>query len=503
MRKKEKGQREGKENYSKERLDFFERDKEERKRNRLKNRPIILMTYITAALFLSLFIYIIYYVYHDADKIIANSSNKRQDAYARDITRGDIVSSDGVVIATTTKDAEGNEKREYPYNNLFCHAVGYNSYGRSGVELSMNFYMLRSHKNIFSKVKNDLMGEKNQGDRVITTLDYRLQKAAGDAIGNNKGAAVVIEPSTGRVLAMYSSPGFDPNDIDNVWEHIHTDEGRESTIMLNRATQGLYAPGSTFKPLTLLEYIRENPDTCEEYSYNCQSSDKFNSVTIHCAHGSYHGNVDLEHSLAYSCNTSFSNMGITLDKGKLRTLAEDMMYNEPLPYSFPYNRSSFVLKAESADYEVPQTVIGQGDTRITPLHNALIMSGIANGGLVMRPYLVDRVENCDGAVINTFSGSAYKQIMTPAEAALLTDYMKSVCEYGTAADQFAYTSYRVSGKTGTAEYDDEGNCNSWFIGFSNPDDPDIVVSVIVEDYNTNYISGSYVARRIFDTYYTQ
>ena len=459
------------------------------------------MTYVTVILFLSLFIYIIYYIYHDADTVIANSSNRRQDAYAAYITRGKIVTSDDVVIAETLTDDAGNETRKYPYGSLFCHSVGYNSYGRSGIELSMNFYMLRSHKNIFSKVKHDLTGEKNEGDTVVSTLNYKLQQAASDAMGGKNGAVIVMEPSTGKILAMVSNPGFDPNDMDNVWAEIHTEEGEKSTVMVNRATQGLYAPGSTFKLITLLEYYRENNGRIDDYSYECKGEGIYNDVKIHCAHGGVHGNVDIEHSLAFSCNTSFCNMGTTLDKDSLHSLTEELMFNQELPWNSGYNKSSFVLTGESSDGEVPQTVIGQGNTKITPLHNALIMSGIANGGLVMKPYIVDHIENADGAMITKFGSSAYKQIITTDESKMLTEYMKKVCEYGTAASQFAYTSYKVAGKTGTAEYDNEGNCNSWFVGFSNPDNPDIVVSVVVEDSNVNQLSGAYVAKRIFDEYY--
>ncbi len=498
MKKRESGQKEKPYMTTDE---LIEREKAEKRRNRLKNRPIIFMTYVTAILFLSLFAYIIYFVYHDADKVIANTSNKRQDVYAKNIIRGDIVTSDGVTVATTAIDSSGNETRSYPYGKLFCHSVGYNSYGRSGIELSMNFYMLRSHNNIVSQVKNDLMGEKNIGDTVVTTLDYKLQNAASNALNGNKGAVIVMEPDTGKILVNLSNPGFDPNDIDNVWEEIHTEEGKESTIMLNRATQGLYAPGSTFKTLTLLEYIRENPQTYNDYSYVCESKGKFNDVTIHCAHNNAHGTVNLEQSLAHSCNTSFSNIGIGLDMDGLHSLADDMMFNSSLPYDFAYNKSSFSLDSTSDKSAIPQTVIGQGDTKITPLHNALIMSSVANGGILMKPYMVDRVENSDGAVITRFGSSSYDRLISTDEASVLTEYLKSVCEYGTASSQFGNTSYKVAGKTGTAEYDNEGNCNSWFVGFSNPENPDIVVSVIVEDYNSNQLSGAYVARKIFDAYY--
>lgn len=447
-----------------------------------------------------LFGYIVYFMVAESDRVIANSRNKRQDAFADVVIRGDIITSDGEVIATTDIASDGTETRKYPYGDMFAHSVGYNSYGRSGIELSMNFYLLRSHVNIFQRVKHEMQDEKNMGDTVVSTLNYELQKAAYDALGNNKGAVIVMEPDTGKILVMVSKPSFNPNDIDKVWEEVHSEEGQSSTVLLNRATQGLYAPGSTFKVVTLLEYLRENPDY-ENYSYECTSQGIYNNISIHCSNEKAHGTVNVADSLAKSCNTSFSNMGISLNMNDYRALADSLLFNGELPYDGVYSQSKFVLDGNSDPAEIPQTVIGQGKTQITPLHNALIMSSIANGGVMMKPYLVDSVENADGATIEKYKSKSYKTVMEPEEAALLTEMLEGVCQYGTAAKYFSDTSYSVAGKTGTAEYDNEGNCNSWFVGFSNVDDPDIVVSVIVEDYNSNKLSGMKVAKQIFDAYY--
>lgn len=160
-----------------------------------------------------------------------------------------------------------------------------------------------------------------------------------------------------------------------------------------------------------------------------------------------------------------------------------------------------MINADSPDDAMPQTVIGQGDTKITPLHNAMIMSAIANDGVLMKPYLIDSIENDDGANIKTFHAKTADTLITADEANILTDYMRGVCEYGTGSGYFSGLSYEVAGKTGTAEYDNEGNCNSWFSGFSDPDDPDIVVCAIVEESNMNGVTGAWVARQVFDAYY--
>ena len=319
-------------------------------------------------------------------------------------------------------------------------------------------------------------------------------------MGDCSGAAIVIEPDTGKILAMISKPSFDPNEINEVWDYIHSDEGKDSTIMLNRVTNGLYAPGSTFKIVTALEYMRENPNY-EDYEFECEGTTDVNGVEISCANDNVHGTVTLADSIAYSCNTSFSNIGSKLDKGSYRKTAEELLFNKELPYDGSYEKSSFVINEQSSSSSIPQTAIGQGDTNITPLHNAMIMCGIANGGLVKKPYVVDSIKNVSGIQVKKYKSKDSVKIMSSDEAKNLTEMLKGVCEYGTASSYFEYSDYTVAGKTGTAEYDNEGNCNSWFVGYSNIERPDIVVSVIVEDYTTNQTSGSYVAKQIFDAYY--
>ena len=479
---------------------FLKREDEIKEKLKIKNKPIIMLTNIMVLVFLGLFAHLIYFMVHDSKDIIADSHNSRQDYYAKYVRRGDIVSADGKILATTVVDEDGNETREYPYKEVFAHVIGYNEYGRSGIELKYNFQLLTSNVNIVKQLKNDVKNDKNPGDTVCTTLDSRLQEAAYDALGDAKGAVVVLEPSTGKILAFVSKPSYDPNKIDEVWDYIHSEEGSESTVMLNRASQGLYAPGSTFKIVTALEYIREHPNY-KDYSYECEGTDIHHGVEISCANDRVHGTVDLKDSIAYSCNTSFANIGLSLDKESYRKTAEDLLYNKDLPVDIEHSNSSFVIDKNSENSAIPQTAIGQGDTTITPLHNAMIMSAIANGGVLKKPYLVESIKNSDGVVVEKMKSKGTTTLMTSKEAGILTDMLEGVCDYGTAASYFEYKDYSVAGKTGTAEYDNNGNCNSWFVGFSNVEDPDIVVSVIVEDYTSNQTSGSYVAMCVFDAYY--
>ncbi len=462
------------------------------------------MSYVMVMVFMCMFAYIIYFMFADSKKIVANSTNKRQDQAMEIVTRGNIISSDGVVLARTEVDAEGNETRNYPYGSLFAHTVGYNDYGRSGIELQHNFDLMSSHINIASKVKSDLAETKKPGDNVISSLDYDMQKAAADALGTATGAVVVLEASTSRILAMYSNPTFDPNDMAGVWESVHSDEGANSTVFLNRATQGLYAPGSTFKVITAMEYIKEHPDNYMDYNYTCGGTDIFSSVHIKCVSSAAHGNLDLTNSLAQSCNTSFANIGVTdLDIGGLRQMTDSLLFNNSLGYEGEYSKSKFELTSESPLYDIPQTVIGQGNTLITPLHNAMIMQAVANGGVMMKPIVVDRIESAEGNMVSEVKPESLGTVLDPDVTSKVIPMLKEVCLTGSASSYMAGKSYSVAGKTGTAEYDNFGNCNSWFVGYTNIEKPDIVVSVIVEDYNINALSGTCVASQVMDAYYNQ
>lgn len=475
------------------------REKRRGEKNKIANRPILVLTYAFAGVFLLMILYLGKFMISDSSTVIANSYNKRQDKLAENVIRGDIVSSDGTVLATTQYAEDGSEYRYYPYGTMFAHAVGYSTYGKSGVELSANYYLLTSNANIIERTTNALQEEKNMGDTVVTTLDYNLQSTAYYALGSAKGAVVVLEPDTGKILAMVSKPDFDPNSIDSVWTSVTEGTISDDTILLNRATQGLYPPGSTFKVLTALEYMRENDDW-ESYTYDCEGLTVLNNVTIHCYNNTVHGTVNLADSIAYSCNTSFSNIGTTLDMDAFYSLCETFLFNKDLPYSGLSSKSSFVLDGSSDSSLIPQTVIGQGDTLISPLHNALIMATIANGGVMMEPYLIDHIENYVGVNVRSFTPSAYKRLMTVDEAQELTELLEGVVEYGTGS-VLNNSTYTVAGKTGTAEYNSEGESHSWFVGFSNVDNPDLVVCVVIEEADISGVKAVNVAKQVFDAYY--
>lgn len=440
--------------------------------------------------------YITYFQVARSRDIIRSPYNARQDSYADRVVRGKILDKDGNVLAQTNVSEDGTETREYPYGNMFAHVVGYSVQGKSGLESVENFELLTSNAFFLEKIKNEFQDKKNMGDSVVTTLNLELQEAAYDALGNYKGAVVVMEPSTGKILAMVSKPDFDPNTVAENWDFLNTDQ---DSVLLNRATQGQYAPGSTFKVVTALEYMRENPDY-ENYGYNCTGAIEKDGVTIRCYNGHVHGQVGFQDSLAYSCNTSFSNIGLSLDIKNFRETSKELLFNSKLPSVLPYSKSSFSLEPGAGSADKMMTAMGQGKTQVSPYHMALITSAIANGGTLMKPYLVDSVNNYTGAVIDKNKPEKYKSLMTSEDAAKLKQYMSAVVDYGTAS-VLSGQSYTAAGKTGTAEYSsDKEKDHSWFIGMTNVDNPELVISVIIES-SDGTAKAVDVAKQVFDAYY--
>ncbi|MDD3173492.1 MAG: penicillin-binding transpeptidase domain-containing protein, partial [Herbinix sp.] len=227
--------------------------------------------YIFLGLFVLMMGYFAYFIIFRSDEVINNSYNNRQEILAQRVVRGEILSNDGEVLAKTLIYEEGNETREYPYGEVFAHIIGRFSKGKTGIEEAEDIRLLTSNINSFEIMYNDLIGEKSLGDNVVTTLDTELAQVAYDALGDYRGAVVVMEPSTGKILAMVSNPSYDPNEVDAIWDELIADEDTESPL-INRATQGLYPPGSTFKVLTSLEYMRENPSSYQKYNYDCIGS---------------------------------------------------------------------------------------------------------------------------------------------------------------------------------------------------------------------------------------
>lgn len=463
-------------------------------------KQIIGVMVFFVCVFLGMIGYLSYFVATNEQEMINNSYNSRQEILLAKNYRGNIYSADGEVLAETVLNVDGRELRNYPYKNLFSHVIGFSTNGKTGVEQFCNYYLINSNISLKEKVANTTAGLKNPGNNVYTTLDVGLQQAAYNAMGIYQGAIIVTECATGRILAMVSKPDFDPNEIADIWDELVED--KESSVLLNRATQGIYPPGSTFKMITSLEYIRENPDTYMNYSYQCRGSYKYDGNTIQCYHGSVHNKVSFMKSFAKSCNTSFANIGMNLDKKSFSNTLDKLLFNQDLKLDFTTATSRTPVTEDISSAEMMQVSIGQGTVQMSPVHLNMITSAIANNGILMKPYVVDYVESAAGITIQDYKDKEYERLMTETESAILREMMVEVVENGTANRMLGY-GYTVGGKTGSAEYNSNRDSHAWFTGFAPAENPEIAITVIIEGAGAGGDYAVPMARRVLDAYFKE
>lgn len=470
--------------------------KEDKKKIQDNNREYRIVTYIFVAIFSAMILYLVYFLMVKSEAFINNEYNGLQALFEEEVEKGDILTSDGYVIAETITDADGNSVRNYPYGEMFAHLTGYSLNVRTGLEKQLNFMLLRSNTHFVEQLMCELTNEKKKGDNVTTTIRYDLQEAAYDALGNYDGAVIVMEPSTGRILAMVSKPTYNPNTIEQDWESL-----QDGSALYNRATQGQYTPGSVFKMMTLLAYMECNPETYSDYSYECTGEITINNKTIHCAGNKAHGAADLKTSFSKSCNTSFVNMMQSVDEEVFQKLCNSMLFNQNLPIAFESSMSGFSL-AETDDTALKMdTAIGQGKTLVSPLHMAMLASAVCNDGVVMRPQLVEEVNNYKGVTVENTKSKEYKTLFTEKQLSVLKEFMRETVENGTASrlNKEAYTAY---GKTGTAQTTNDLNkTNAWFVGYAEYEGKELAIAVVVEDSGTGSTYAVPVAEKIFDLYF--
>ncbi len=488
---------------------FFAEEDEEDELNEPKrlfklkqDRCIFLNGIIYSAVFLLMFANIVRFIFIKGDTAMVNSYNQRRMAILeQDNLRGNIYAADGTVLAFSDRNAEGLSVRHYPYGELYAHTVGFASNGGLGIERVMQKYLITSDVSLIEKMGDDLNRQPHKGNNVYTSLDPSLQQVAFDALGDHRGACVVTEVKTGRILAMVSKPGFDPNEIDMIWDSLLEDD--ESGKMVNRAAQGQYPPGSTFKILTALEYIRENPQDYQDYKYTCTGHFTNSSGdTIQCYHGSVHGDVDLTESFAKSCNSSFANMALLLDRNKFAYSLLDLKFNSEMELQLDTNYSKISIRSDLTDDKLMQTAIGQAETVMSPLHLNMITQTIANGGVMMKPYIIEKVAASDGGVLKRYGPEKYGPTISANEVAIMTDLMKAVVDHGTAT-RLKDLPFEVAGKTGSAEFsNNKQQSHAWFTGFAPADDPKIAVTVILENAGSGGEMAAPVAGKLFSRYFT-
>ena len=457
------------------------------------NRQIIQLYTFIAVLFGILVFATSWWTVWGQEGLEDNTANRRPILEDLRVPRGDILASDGTLLAHSNPQGSGERKiyvRSYPEGSLFAHSIGYSFVDqRVGLEKSRNDE-LTGEKNEFLTLFEELVGHEREGDDVHTNLDPEAQRIATEALGANIGAVVALEPATGRVLVMASSPTFDPNEWETRSRELNQDE---DAPIVNRATQSRYPPGSTMKVVTAAAALDSGEYTPDSV-VSGESPKIIGGAPLSncCAEGSGdYGPLSLTQALTQSVNTVWAEVGEELGAETMLDYMEKFGFGSDPPLDYPHDQmveSGVVKKGgdladENDGFDVGRVAIGQGgeegQTQATPLQMATVAATVGNDGVRMRPRLTDRIVDKDGRVRDTIDPSEEERVIKTESADQLQAMMESVVQSGTATAA-QIPGVAVAGKTGTAERGD-GTNNAWFIAFAPADDPKVAIAVVVEN----------------------
>ncbi len=404
------------------------------------------------------------------------------------IERGAISTSDNVVLAQSVLNDDGTYRRVYPAGDLASQVVGYSSdqYGTSGIEAAYND-TLQGGENFasWSDVIDSFAGITSAGNDIALTIDSNIQQAAQDTLEGYTGACVVIEPNTGEVLALASSPTYDAADFADYLDGGTSDD---TSALYNRATQALYAPGSTFKIVTLATAL-ENNVANENTVYSSPSSIDIGNADVTNFGGYSYGDITLARATEVSSNTVFGQVGVQIGAGPLVESAEKFGFNQNIDFDIPLSTSLMPNADEMTTWETAWAAAGEpvgehespAGPQATVLEMALTGCAIANDGKIMQPYLVDSIYNSNGERSYTARAEKLSQAVSAETANRVLDVLEGVVQNGTGAEAAVNGAF-VAGKTGTAENGAEEEDDSWFVGIGGgeDEDPSVVVAIMLE-----------------------
>jgi penicillin-binding protein A len=414
------------------------------------------------------------------------------------IKRGAIFAADGSVLARNRPRSVSGKTfyfRRYPSRHRFAHAVGYSTQARSrsGIEQSRNDYLTGANANLATLLDTTLdrlRGATIEGNDLFLTLRPRAQKVAMRALAGQCGAAAAIDPKTGKVLVMASSPSYDPNLVERNFAQVQRGSGPCAVApLLNRAAGGLFTPGSIFKVVTAAAALDSgryspgstfyDPGYCIEYGKRVNNYDTSTPF----------GTVNFSQALINSINSSFCEMGKKLGPRLILDYARRFGFYEDPPVDLPsgerspsglYQDGKLLPRGQEWRVDPGRLAFGQERMVVTPLQMAMVAAAIANGGVVMEPYLTDRVRKPDGRLLLRMKPDELRRAVKPEVAAQIAAMMEGVVAGGTGTAA-QIPGVRVAGKTGTAETGRAGRNTAWFIAFAPVDNPRVAIAVVLQN----------------------
>jgi peptidoglycan glycosyltransferase len=482
------------------------------------NRQLIRVGWTAMALIVALIVGTTYWQTWARPGLASRQDNEIQRVAEFQVRRGLILAPERVLAKNRIVTRNGRKLyfRRYPQGKLAAHVVGYStvSRARAGLEKSLNGVLTGTERNLGGLVERQLdeaRGKPIVGDTVVTTLDLHGQQVALEQLGRTCGAVAAIDPRDGRLLVMASSPSYNPNLVENDFGAISkiTADCRPAAPLVNRATQGLYPPGSTFKVVTASAALESNrftpesefddPGYCIAYGKRVNNFDTSRPF----------GRLSLATALKYSVNSVFCNMGKALGAKRILDQAKKFGFYERPPLETPdgerypsglYDKGELWYPKRNVDVDAGRMAFGQERMLVTPLQMAMVAGAIGNAGILMRPHVVAKIVSPRGTTVSKTEPERMGRPVGPVNARDIANMMVSAVQGGTGTAA-QISGYRIGGKTGTAETGVAGQNTTWFIAFAGlpGERPQVAIAVALERQSlTGGATAAPIARAVME-----
>jgi penicillin-binding protein A len=458
------------------------------------NRPIVRLFGLVIVMFAVLLAFTSRWTIFEASSLRHNPLNARALLEQQRIERGRILAADGTVLARSVRSAASSRsesvfERRYPTGNEFAHAIGYyfTNLGSAGLERHRNAALNGQTGNSVQTILDQLQGKRRKGDEVVTTLDPKAQQVANRALAGHEGAVVALEPRSGAVRVMSSSPSYDPNALRATRSYEALAKNSNGKPLVDRATQFGYAPGSTFKVVTATAAIDSGAFT-KESTVDGRNNVRISGVPLQNDENESLGPITLVQGLAKSVNTVWAQVAERLGKATIARYMRRFGFDRKPQLDYPAEEMSSsgeyiggrVVPPTSAQVDVGRMGIGQDKLEVTPLQMAEVAAAVANRGRLMVPHMTDRIVDPDGRTTERISPRVQSVVMKPSTAAAVTTMMEAVVNEGTGTSA-QIAGVRVAGKTGTAETQIGAAINNvWFIAFAPAAAPKVAIAVTLK-----------------------